>query len=68
MSKRSHEEYINALDHWMLCIERDMLETRVKRLLTARNKWRKRARVAEARIDRIVEQHRAELAKITEQI
>ncbi len=50
MSKKSRQEYLDAMDHWMVTVERDRLETRVKRLLTARNKWRKRARVAEARV------------------
>lgn len=52
MSKKiTHQEYLDALNHFMLLLERDKLETRVKRLITARNKWRKRARFAEKALD-----------------
>ena len=55
MSKKNN--YMDAINHWMLFCERDRLETRIKRLLTARNKWRKRARIAEERIDEMEDAH-----------
>jgi hypothetical protein len=48
---KEYQAYKDAMNHYMLFCERDKLETRIKRLLTARNKWRKRARIAERALE-----------------